>query len=44
LPFDFGILYFGIDYDTDYVDQVSQIYKKEINEVQDYIQDKFKGN
>ena len=44
LPFDFGILYFGIDYDTDYVDQVSQIYKKEINEVQEYMHDKFKDN
>ena len=44
LPFDFWVFYFGVDYDTDYVDQVSQIYKKDINEVQSYIYDKFKSN
>jgi len=44
LPFDFWVFYFGVDYDTDYVDQVSQIYKKEINDVQTYIYDKFKNN
>jgi len=44
LPFDFWVFYFGVDYDTDYVDQVSQIYKKDINEVQSYIYDKFKTN
>ena len=44
LPFDFWVFYFGIDYDTDYVDQVSQIYKKEINDVQTYIFEKFKNN
>ena len=44
LPFDFWVFYFGVDYDTDYVDQVSQIYKKEINDVQTYIYDKFKNS
>lgn len=44
LPFDFWVFYFGIDYDTNYVDQVSQIYKREINDVQSYIYEKFKDN
>ena len=44
LPFDFWVFYFGVDYDTDYVNQVSQIYKKEINEVQSYTHDLFEKN
>ncbi len=44
LPFDFWVLNFWVDYDSDYIDQVSQNYKNDINNVQNFVSDIFKKN
>jgi hypothetical protein len=44
LPVDFGIIYFGIDYNADYIYNVSKNYKKNIDEIQQYMDEVLKRN
>lgn len=42
LPIDFGVLYFGMEYDEEYIYEIGQNYKNSINTLQAYIMEKLK--
>jgi hypothetical protein len=44
LPIDFGIIYFGIDYNADYIYNISKNYKNNIQDSQEYIIQTLKRN
>ncbi len=44
LPIDFGIIYCGIDYNADYIYNVSKNYKSDIEGIQEYINQVLKRN
>lgn len=44
LPIDFGIVHFGVDYNADYIYNVSQNYKHKVDEIQEYVHQMLKRN
>lgn len=44
LPLDFGIIYFGVDYNAEYIYNVSKNYKRNIENIQEYINQALKRN